>query len=133
MSSTITYSYDVTVKRATRTTLSQKIAEFIEPVTGFEEVSVTMIVPPNSTEVVALGGLQAVKALMINAKPEGGVDNVNMLAIVENEVVQGVTDQTNEVRFGSQLVVLDTRIKSVSLKNLSPLNAVTVVVQMLGE
>ncbi len=129
----ITYSIEATVYRATATHTRRELLEFVEAVQGTEETRQYFNVAGSAADVtISFGGLTKVKAIIINAKPEGGVDSRNLLLKITNVVRTGVTAGPHEVPFGSYVIILDTEIASATITNLSSV-ATDIEVIAIGE
>ena len=131
MPNPITYSTEVTVTRATRIGRGL-LKSFVEPSTGVKEATFTAQVAPGATVAIGLGDIVIGKLLLINAKPEGGTDDINALAKITNVVVTGVAAGAQDIRFGSFLLVADANFNALSIANLDTLNAITVEISVLG-
>lgn len=114
-----TYSFEATVNRSTATLTRREMLAVVEAVQGTEEVSHLLHVAASAVDVpINLGGLAKVKALFVNAKPEGGVDNKDLILTIQNQAGAGVAAGDQEVRFGSYVIILDTAITAASITNL---------------
>lgn len=131
MANSITYSAEVTLSRATRIA-RQQLVTFTEPSTGVKEATFTAQVAPGATVAIGLGDIVSGKFLLVNAKPEGGTDDINAVARLTNTAATGVDSGAQDVRFGSFLVVADAAFSALSISNLDTLNAITVEVRVLG-
>jgi hypothetical protein len=128
-----TYSFEASLNRSTATLTRREILAMVEAVQGAEEVGHLLSLPAGAVDVaINLGGLTKVKALFINAKPEGGVDNKDLILTIQNQAAVGVAAGDQEVRFGSYVIILDTAIISAALSNLG-LTDCDVQVIALGE
>lgn len=131
MANPITYSTEVTVTRATRIGRGL-LKKFTEPSTGVKEATFTSQVAPGATVAIGLGDIVVGKFMVINAKPEGGTDDINALAKITNVIATGVAVGTQDVRFGSFLCIGDGNFNALSISNLDTLNAITVEIFILG-
>jgi len=128
----VTYSLSTELTKATRTATPKVISAWVEAVTGTQETVTTTTIAPGNTAVISLGGITIVKGLFVDAKIEGGTDDLELLLSLENSTGAGVAVQVNEIRFGSKAVVLDTSITSISITNLNALDSATIEVRMIG-
>jgi hypothetical protein len=126
-----TYSFEVNLTRATRIGRAA-LRSFTEPSTGTKEASFTTVVAPASTVAVGIGDIAEGRMILVNAKPEGGTDDVNALLQITNIAATGVASGTQDIRFGSFIIVADAKFSAVSIKNLDTLNAITVEIFVLG-
>jgi hypothetical protein len=118
----ITYLTSIKVTRSTPTLPRRDVADIVEAVQGNEEFSTFFELAASAVDVpVSLNNMQKVKALVVDAKPNGGVDNVDVLVKITPTARAGVTAQPMEIPVGSRLVILDTGIAAITVSNLSPI------------
>lgn len=118
----ITASTEITINRSTTTAARREIFKFSEAVQGTEQVQDSRNIAGLATETISLGGLTKAKLLIIDAKPNGGVENVNLLVKITNEAATGVAAGEQEIRVGSRLVICDAFVTELSITNLSPID-----------
>lgn len=130
----ITYSAEFELYRTTEVATKRTLVEsFTEPTNGTEEFTTIFNLAVGATDVaIPLGGLGVVKSLFINGKPNGGTVDASLMIEVIYEAAAGVPVPEQAIRFGSQLVILDSRITAITITNLGG-SPIDIAVRAIGE
>lgn len=129
----ITYAIDLELNRSTPTSLRRQLLKVTEAVQGPEEFSSVFTLAASAVNVpISIGGLTKVKALIIDAKPSGGVVDLDLILNFNPTVRTGVTGGFVSLPFGSRLIILDTQIDALTITNLSATEC-SIMVVGLGE